>query len=73
MERKMKQVTYHKNQRVQILFDPYGGMLGADLAGQFATVTSTGSQIVGLKLDTGLQVKCWLAQDNNGNDTIKPQ
>jgi len=70
----MKQInTYHKNQRVRILSDPYGGMLGTDLIGQSATVISTGNQIVGLKLDTGLQVKCWLAQDNNGNDTIQLQ
>ena len=67
----MRQVnTYRQNQRVQIITDPYGGLLGTDLVGQFATVTSAGNQIVGLKLDMGLQVKCWLTEDNNGNDTI---
>jgi hypothetical protein len=68
---KMKQVnTYRQNQRVQIITDPYGGLLGTDLVGQVATVTTMGNQIVGLKLDTGLQVKCWLTKDSNGNDTI---
>lgn len=69
----MNQVnTYRKNQRVQIVSDPYGGMLGQNLIGQQGTITSAGDKIVGLKLDNGLQAKCWLVEDANAAQTIKP-
>ena len=62
---------FNKNQKIQVITDPYGGMLGPDLIGQVGTVTSAGDKIVGLRFDNGLKVACWLVEDANGTQTIK--
>ena len=62
-----------KNDRVRIVSDPYGGMLG-EVVGQTARVTKAtrdgSTQFVSLRLENGLRVSCWMMQNNEKVDTL---
>tara|TARA_R110002020_G_scaffold194133_4_gene394731 strand:+ start:85 stop:294 length:210 start_codon:yes stop_codon:yes gene_type:complete len=62
-----------KNDRVRVVHDPYGGMLGS-VVGQTARVTKAprngATRLVSLRFDSGMSVRCWLMQNNENNNTL---
>lgn len=65
-------MTLKKGDKVQILSDPYGGMLG-DVVGKVATVTVVKGKgyFVGLKIKGGASVKTWAVKAGTGEITLK--
>jgi hypothetical protein len=70
--KKQRETMYKKGELVEIVSDPYQGMIGEKIVGKKAVVTSSGDKIIGLRLlEDKMSVACWMTEDNYGCSTLK--
>lgn len=62
----------HTGDRVEVIFDGYGGMLG-DIVGQQGRVTKVpaGGTFVGIRFDHGVYVMAWMVVLADGTETLR--